>query len=400
MGATGHRAACARGRLPPGPGDPSDSGEADAIMPVKIVTDGGSSLLKQEGTTPVGIKDIAKALGISIGTVDRALHGRAGISPKTRAKILNTAEKFNYRPNVAARNLKLNRRLHIAVHLPLQISSFFDPLREGIRTAAEAMVGVPMDLDFRTYPHMGRGDIESLETDVRRHYDGIILTPSNPSKFDALIHSLMAEGTQVVCVASDAPRSGRLASVSVHAEVSGAIAAELFARTIARPGQVSFITGDLSTQDHTEKLRGFAAALATIAPHLSLLPAVETHDRPRDAWRETMTLLNRKQRPSGIYVSTANSLPVLKALEEQRALDQVLVITTDLFPEITPFLESGKILATLYQRPAAQGKVALESLIRFLLDGTAPHAVTRLAPHIVFRSNLSLFDEKVRRVEE
>lgn len=31
-------------------------------------------------------------------------------------------------------------------------------------------------------------------------------------------------------------------------------------------------------QDHAEKWKGFAATLATIAPQLSLLPVLETHD--------------------------------------------------------------------------------------------------------------------------
>jgi DNA-binding LacI/PurR family transcriptional regulator len=56
---------------------------------------------------PPSIKDIAQALGISIGTVDRALHGRSDVSPKTRARVLKKAEQIGYRPNIAARSLKL-----------------------------------------------------------------------------------------------------------------------------------------------------------------------------------------------------------------------------------------------------------------------------------------------------
>lgn len=365
-----------------------------------MMPEAAERVTKEHGTNPAGIKEIAKALGISIGTVDRALHGRAGISPQTRAKVLRMADKLNYRPNIAARSLKLNRRLRIAVHLPHQITSFFDPLREGIRTAAQGMIGVTLELDFRTYPHIGKGDIELLESDIARHYDGIILTPGDPGKFDPLIRSLTTQGTPVVCVASDAPRSGRLACVSVDAAISGAMAAELLSKTMQKPGCVATITGDLSTHDHAEKLKGFAATLATIAPHLSLLPAIETHERAHDAKRETLSLLNRKPRPDAIYVSTANSLPVLHALEEQKALDRILVITTDLFSELVRFLESGRILATLYQRPFAQGKTAFEALIRYVVDGVAPPAVTRLAPHIVLRSNLPLFIDRIAESDE
>lgn len=354
----------------------------------------------EENHNPAGIKEIAKALGISIGTVDRALHARPGISPKTRAKVLKKAEELNYRPNVAARSLKLNRRLRIAVHLPHQITSFFDPLREGIRTAAAAINGVTVDLEFRTYPYIGKGDIELLESDIGRDFDGMILTPGNPAKFDPLIQRIVGKGTPVVCVASDAPRSGRLASVTVDAGISGAIAAELFSRTLTQPGAVATITGDLNTLDHAEKLKGFAAALATMAPHLSLRPAIESHDRPKDAARATMALLDQRPRPAGIYICTANSLPVLRALEERNALAQIQVIATDLFPELISFLESGRILATLYQRPSTQGRAAFEALMRYLLDGVAPEPVTRFAPHIVLRSNLPLFVDRTASMQE
>ncbi len=356
--------------------------------------------MSKEHRSPAGIKEIARLLGVSIGTVDRALHGRPGISPKTRAEVLKKAEELNYRPNVAARSLKLNRRLRIAVHLPQQIASFFEPLRDGIRAAAAASAGVTVDLDFRTYPYIGKGDVESLEADIGRGFDGVLLTPGNPARFDPLIERLTAQGTPVVCVASDAPRSGRLASVTVDAGISGAIAAELFARTLKGPGTVAAITGDLSTLDHAEKLKGFAATLATMAPHLSLCPAIESHDRARDAERATAALIQQKPRPAGIYISTANSLPVLRVLEERKALDRIQIVATDLFPELIRFLESGRILATLYQRPFTQGKAAFEALIRYLLDGVAPASATRLAPHIVLRSNLPLFADRAAHVQE
>jgi LacI family transcriptional regulator len=328
------------------------------------------------------------------------LHARPGISPKTRAKVLKKAEELNYSPNVAARSLKLNRRLRIAVHLPHQIMSFFDPLREGIRTAAAASAGVSVDLEFRTYPYIGKGDVELLEADIGGGFDGIILTPGDPARLDPLIRRISAQGTPVVCVASDAPRSGRLASIAIDAAVSGGIAAELFFRTLQKPASVATITGDLSTLDHAEKLKGFAATLATMAPHLSLLPSIETHDRPQDATRAAVALLNHRPRPAGIYINTANSLPVLRVLQERNALDQIQVIATDLFPELVSFLESGRILATLYQRPATQGKAAFEALIRYLLEGVIPEAVTRFAPHIILRSNLSLFADRAMLTQE
>ncbi len=343
----------------------------------------------------VGIKQIAAAAGISIGTVDRALHNRPGVNPKTRSRVLKIAEKLGYRPNLAARSLKLNRRLRIVAHLPRQIASFFDPLREGVREAAAAIRGVTVDVTFRTYPHLGDGDLKLLEEDLERDYDGILMTPGNPSQVESAIRRFTERGTAVVCVASDAPRSSRLASVSVDAAISGSIAAELLGTVLHSEGTVATITGDLNTFDHGEKLRGFAATLATMAPHLTLISTIETHDSPKEAYRATLALLKRNPSPAGIYVSTANSIPVLRALEENGMCGRVQLITTDLFAELIPSIESGAILATLYQRPFTQGKLAFETLCRFLVDGVQLEPVTRLAPHIILRSNLPLFLERL-----
>ncbi len=230
-----------------------------------------------------------------------------------------------------------------------------------------------------------------MEQDLGREYDGLLITPGNPTTIEPMIRRFSRKNVAVVCVASDAPRSGRLATVSVDAAVSGGIAAELLGKVVKTEGSVATITGDLRTFDHSEKLRGFAATLAIVAPHLTLLPAVESHERPKDAYEATIALLKRKPRPAGIYISTANSIPVLRAIEEQQLFGRIEIITTDLFSELAGLLESGKILATIYQRPYTQGKVAFEVIFRYLVEGVPPDSITRLAPHIILRSNLSLF---------
>jgi LacI family transcriptional regulator len=340
------------------------------------------------------IKGIAQALGISIGTVDRALHGRSRISPTTRARVLEKAEQLGYRPNVVARSLKLNRTLRIGVYSPRHIASFFDPLRAGVRAAASAVNGVNLELVFRTFSRLDEGDVELLAADVMKKYDGILITPGNPAHTETMIRSLARKGVPIVCVADDSPRSERLACVTTDAYTSGAVAAELFARIVQGSGKIAAITGTMAILDHSEKLRGFAASLAVLAPDLTFLPPIETHGKPREAFLQTKKLIAGKQLPLGIYIGTANSLPVLRALEERKLLGEVLVITTDLFAELIPYIQSGQVLATLYQRPFTQGKAALDLLVSYLVDGIMPKTVTRLAPQIVLRSNLALFSSE------
>lgn len=347
-----------------------------------------------------GIKEIARALNVSIGTVDRALHGRAGVSEKTKMRVLQMADRIGYKPNLAAQALKLNRKLSIAAILPKHISHFFDPVRAGIRAAAAATVGTQVALEFHEYPRIGVGDVEAFKRATERQYDGIIFLPSDTLKFDSLIRTLSRNGTAMMCVGSDAPNTDRMGSVATHAYVSGAIAAELLAMRLPRSSAVAVFSGDLFTMDHAEKLRGFAATLAVQAPHLMLRPALESHEQPKQAYQQTLALMKGKDRPQGLYISTANSIPVLKALDELSLLGKIQIVTTDLFQELIPLIEFGKVMATLYQRPYTQGKVAFETLMRHLRGDDKLHPSIRLAPHIIFRSNLSLFSSQIINTDE
>jgi LacI family transcriptional regulator len=339
-----------------------------------------------------GIKEIAATVGVSIGTVDRALHSRPGISEATRARIMQAAATLGYRPNLAARHLKLGRQPQISVHVPQEIASYFDALRQGIQQAA-AQLQPPLKVDFRSFPRIGQGEIESLQSVLDHSCDGIILAPGAPSRISPLIRQATLRGIPVVCVASDAPDSDRLAVVSSDPFTSGAIVAELLTRMDRGSHQAAIITGDLATVDHSEKVRGFRAMMADLGSSLTLAEVAEAHDEPREAYRQTCDVLTRHPNLTSIYVSTSNSLPVIKALEERGRADRVCVIVTDLFPELIPLMRVGKVFATLYQRPLAQGRLAFEAMHRFIVEGIRPKPVQKLPPYIVLRSNLDVFIE-------
>jgi LacI family transcriptional regulator len=350
------------------------------------------SRTESEDAKSAGIKEIATAVGVSIGTVDRALHSRPGISEATRARIMKAAAALGYRPNLAARHLKLGRQPQISVHLPQEIASYFDAMRQGIQQAA-AQLQPPLKVVFHSYPRMGHGEVESLQAVLEQSFDGIILAPSAPSRVAPLIRQATLSGIPVVCVATDAPDSDRLAVVSSDPFTSGAIVAELLTRLDKGNHQAAIVTGDLATIDHSEKVRGFRAMMADLGSSLTLAEVAEAHDDPREAYRQTCDLLARHPSLSSIYVSTSNSLPVIKALEERGRAEKVTVIVTDLFPELVPLMRVGKVFATLYQRPLTQGRLAFEAMHRFIVEGARPKPVQKLPPYIVLRSNLDVFIE-------
>src|SRR5437879_10617341 len=127
---------------------------------------------------PVGIKDIARALGISIGTVDRAIHGRGGINAITKERVLKMSQTLGYRPNLAARYLKAPRQIRVSVNLPARIGSFFAAVRAGIRDAASPF-RVGGELQCRTHPVLGVGDEELFSEALDGGRRGSVIRPGH-----------------------------------------------------------------------------------------------------------------------------------------------------------------------------------------------------------------------------
>lgn len=58
----------------------------------------------------IRIKDIAQMAEVSVGTVDRVLHGRTGVSEASRKKVENILKQLDYQPNMYASALASNKK--------------------------------------------------------------------------------------------------------------------------------------------------------------------------------------------------------------------------------------------------------------------------------------------------
>ncbi len=348
-------------------------------------------------TKPPGVREIAESLRISIGTVDRALHNRPGINGETRRRILKRAQALGYRPNLAARFLSSQRQLRIGVNLPREIASFFDLVREGIQEAVRSVETSHVKVIHRSYPGLGDGEEDALAEAVADDLHGLIMVPGQPLALAPLLKKAAERGLPVVCVNTDAPEVEHLVTVCVDSLTTGSLVGELMGRFLAGRGRVMVVTGQLGTIDHAQKVAGFRRGLAEMWPDLRLDAVVEAHDHEPEAYEKSRQVLTATPDIAGIYVSTANSIPVLRAIEDVGLAGRVTVITSDLFPALGPFIESGRVAATMYQRPSMQGQLAFQALYKFLIDGVRPRPVTRMAPHIVMKSNLKLFMDRLPR---
>jgi LacI family transcriptional regulator len=340
----------------------------------------------------VTLFDLADALGLSTATVHRALYDHASVRATTKARVQQMAESLGYRPNLAARYLKSNRDFRVSVNTLQGTTLFWDEVRAGIADEAQSVSVQNVHLEFRTYPGLGEGEEEAFQAAMDAEVDGIITFPTRPNGLAQWMRrSMRSKKVPVVCVATDAPESGREAVVSVDTMGSGSLAADLLGKFLQGSGKVAITLSAMAINEHAEKHRAFESTLRLLYPQMQLEETIEEHAIESEAYDKCRRLFQAHPDLAGIYVTTEASMPVLAAARDAGMLGQLKVIATDLFPALVQEIRSGVVEATIYQRPRTQGRMAFRLLQEFLVEGECSSRQLTLSPHLVMRGNLDFF---------
>ena len=341
-----------------------------------------------------GIHLIAQMARVSIGTVDRALHGRGGINESTRQRILKIARQISYTPNLAARALSAARAtVRVGVCIPREIHFFYDQLWNGVLDEAFRVEHLGVEFVHRPVQALGEGDTQAFKDLVKSGVSGIIITAGNPKRLTPVINDAVEEGVSVVCVSTDAPESRRATIVCVDPFLNGCLAGELMGKFVAPESKVAVIAGMLNAEDHRKKTDGFSQTFPRQCPGGKVVSVIEGHEDAEESFQKTSDLLRRTPNIAGLYVNTVNCLPVCRALSARGLAGKVKLITTDLFAEMAPYFSKGTISASIYQQPHRQGQIAVRLMADYLTGKIPLPPAVHLSPAVVMSSNLGLFRE-------
>ena len=146
-----------------------------------------------------GISRLAHELGLSTGTVSRALNDKPGVNGRTRQLVLEAAQRLGYQPNQAARTLASGRTgaigfmFEVYPEVAVVGDNFFLGVFDGIQTVLASN-----GLDLLLLPCPGRQPrLDYLDRVVARGLvDGMII--SNTDRIDPHIDLLQSAGLPFV----------------------------------------------------------------------------------------------------------------------------------------------------------------------------------------------------------
>jgi DNA-binding LacI/PurR family transcriptional regulator len=260
------------------------------------------------------IKDLAELAGVSTGTVSRALAGSELISQKTRERIQALADEHSFRPNVLARNLRIQRTGAIGVLIPLghetgqHISDPFFITMLGL--LADALTERGYDLLLSRVIPTDNGWLERMTGSGR--VDGVIVIGQSDQ---SAVLDAVAKRYRPLVVWGGYSTGQVHCSVGSDNRLGGDMAAS---HLIAQGCQRIAFFGDPRAQEIAQRLEGCrdAMARAGLEDQLSIVPA---HLVAKEAHPDIAAYLGQAdQRPQGIVAaSDVIAMSALRVLAEQ-----------------------------------------------------------------------------------
>jgi DNA-binding LacI/PurR family transcriptional regulator len=163
------------------------------------------------GSTRPTSRDVAQAAGVSQAAVSLVLGDkwRGRVSETTADRVREAARELGYRPNLAARNLRLGRTRTVLLVVPALTTEFFAGVYTGAtRVAAEHGFGVVL------YPSPeGIGPARDPFGSARAALDGVIASSMAADALTAI------RGDQLPLVMLDSDPAGSLGAATVNLDI-------------------------------------------------------------------------------------------------------------------------------------------------------------------------------------
>src|SRR5882757_5572568 len=141
------------------------------------------------------IKDIAKALNLSVSTVSKALRGSHEIGRETKQAVLDYARENNYKPNPIAQSLKKGHSRSIGVIVCNIDNNFFSQAINGIESIAQKNgYNVIITQSRESYEK----EVSNSEHLSSRSVDGLIISLSAETKDVGHLIKLHEKGLPIV----------------------------------------------------------------------------------------------------------------------------------------------------------------------------------------------------------
>lgn len=341
----------------------------------------------------IGVKEIARKAGVSIATVDRVLHNRAGVSEATKKTINDIIKKYNYQPNILARRLASRKILKLATLIPAvskETDYWLAPLA-GIEQAEMQVkhYGISIDKYF-----FDLDDKKTFAAQVRKIFksqvDGVLLAPYFVEEAKLFAAECDKRNIPYVFINSNVAGQNNLSYVGPDLYASGYTGGHLV-DYIIKENEKALVVNILRVPDsfyQVEKEDGFRAYFEKEGKKIN----IDRLDIRKTDYTSIKKELDKvlDDNISVIFVTNSRVFYVAQYLE-QKKLTGISLVGYDFINKNLHYLEKRIIDFLICQKPQEQAYTGIISLYNKLVKGEIPDKNLYMSIDIITKENFRFY---------
>ncbi len=328
--------------------------------------------------TIVTISDVARAAGVTNGTVDRVLHERGEVSAKTREKVLRVIGELGYQPNVYASMLARNRSHTIALILPkFRSGEFWELTHNGVEASRDYAGRFSVNIVEKLYDQY---DVESFITACRQAISegcsGVIIAPMFLDETRRVAAVMDEAGVPLVVLnTSVSDTNTYLAYYGQPIYESGLFGADTLMSGARKADKVYLVRIERDTRGLSDpsmgRRRGFLDYIARHYPDAVVENVVINPNDPAQVRKVLDSSFSDIE--DGANIITLNSRIYLVAdYLKEKGLKGLNVVGYDVLESNLEALREGYVRYLIGQHPDRDAQNAVAALTDFLVLGKKP----------------------------
>jgi LacI family transcriptional regulator len=325
------------------------------------------------------MRDVAALAGVSLKTVSRVVNDEPGVSPDVRDRVTEAVRRLDYRPNLAASNLRrVGARTGLVGALVQDLSNSFSAsllraLEDAARRHGTAVLAASLDEESDR-------EEELVHDLVTRRVDGLVIMPA--SERQEYLAAELRAGTPAVFV-DRPPRGIDVDSVTVDNVGGARVAGEHLLSQGHR--RIAVLSDMLTIHTASTRLTGFTEAYAGrgLRPDPRLVVSgIRSTD---EATAVVHALLDLDRPPTAVFAAR-NILAsgAARALAERGMRRDIALVGFDDFP-MADLLDPP--LTVIRQDVARIGKTVADLLFERIEGNTDPPRHVVVEPTLVVRGS-------------
>jgi LacI family transcriptional regulator len=325
------------------------------------------------------MRDVARAAGVSVGTVSNYVNAPGLVAPATAARIREVIDDLGYSVDFTARAFRTRQTYTVGLVVPTITNPYF---AEIARVVAHALweSGLQTFLcDAAADPTRERKHLQEL---VARRVDGILISHGgDPDDLQPFTERL---STPIVFFDRAVPGQH---SVDSDNRLGGRLAAEHLAGLGHRV--VGILAGDSTQSNIRERIAGFADEFRRRGLDIDARHVLSGPQELELGYR-VGELLASEPRPSALFCT--NDIVAIGAWRTLVGLDRRIPEDVSLigFDDIEMSSLTVPALTTIAQDKAAIGREASAMLLRLMRGEPAPLTTTHIPPRLVVRGSTAV----------